>query len=440
MIGHKLRLPETAADPKRVHTVLTYLRCGIAALVVVLAASAFTMSAFARAHSVTSAQGKVRLASITKSLVRDGAPGALVVLRTPTHVTRAASGLSSRDPRIPMRANARFRIASVTKPFVATVVMELVGEGKLSLDDSVERWLPGLVPNGRNITIRELMNHTSGIYNFTDDPTLARTEIADPTRIWSPRELIAVATRHPPLFAPGTGWWYSNTNYVILGLVVEAVTRTPLEQQLRARIFDPLALASTSFVPWVDTSGTLVHAFIGSGTLSDVPAGTLIDATSAINGSWSWGAGAIVSNGDDVTRFFSALMRGRILSANLLRLMKTVAPGFDYGLGLMRVQTACGVAYGHDGDLAGYRNVVYATANGKRVVDLMVNVDSTYVPWTELEGAAQVALCFSRSSPPTYRFSETSTRRRSRGGGRTASRLRSRRPRPSASRQPWVER
>jgi D-alanyl-D-alanine carboxypeptidase len=363
------------------------------AVAAALAVSAVTANASARVQS-GSTQRKLTLAGITKSLVRDGAPGALVIVRTPTRVRRAARGVSSRDPRVPLRATARFRIASVTKPFVATVVLEVVGERKLSLDDSVEHWLPGLVPNGSDITIRELLNHTSGIYNYTDDRGFSQKQLADPTHIWSPRDLIAIATSHPPLFAPGTGWSYSNTNYVILGLVVEAVTGTTLERQLRTRLFDPLTLGSTSYVPQVDTSGTLVHGFIGSATFPDVPSGTLIDVTSALNGSWFWGSAAIVSNGDDVTKFFASLLRGKILPSNLLTAMKTVAPGYDYGLGLMRVQTACGVAYGHVGDFIGHRNVVYAKANGKRVVDVMVNVDATDVSWGELEGDAQVALCF----------------------------------------------
>src|SRR5262249_29899969 len=341
------------------------------AVVAASAASVLATSASAHMAQGSAAQRRITLASIAKSLVREGAPGALVVLRTPPGVRRTASGLSSRDPRVPLRATMRFRIASLTKSLVATVVLELVGEGKLTLDDSVEHWLPGLVPNGGNITIRELLNHTRGIYNYVDAPNFDQREIADPTHIWSPRDLIAVATSHPPYFAPGTGWHYSNTNYVILGLVVGAVTGTPLEQQLRSRLFDPLALRATSYVPQVDTSGTLVHGFIGSGTLPDVPAGTLIDVTTALNGSWFWGAAAIVSNGDDVTKFFLSLMRGRILSPNLLTQMKTAVPDYGYGLGLMIVPTACGIAYGHDGDFIGYRNVVLAKANGKRAVDVM---------------------------------------------------------------------
>lgn len=372
-------------------------RIGLAAAVLaLLLASVATGTAPAR---VGEPERKPTLAGIAKSLVRDGAPGALVVLRTPRRVRRAAAGLSSRDPRVALRATARFRIASVTKPFVATVVLELVGEGKLGLDDSVERWLPSLVPNGGNITVRELLNHTSGIYDYTDDSGLSQARIADPLHIWSPRQLVAVATSHPALFAPGEGWAYSNTNYVILGLVVESVTGTPLEQQLRSRLFDPLALVSTAYVPQVDTSGSLAHGFIGSASFPDIPRGTLIDVTPALNGSWFWGAAAIVSNGDDVTKFFASLLGGHVLPANLLAAMKTITPrspdGYRYGLGLTRVQTRCGTAYGHIGDFTAYRNVALAKSNGKRVVDVMVNVDETDVSWGELEGDAEVALCFS---------------------------------------------
>jgi D-alanyl-D-alanine carboxypeptidase len=401
MPSEPVRLVDTrgfAAVMGRVHPVgmLRSARIGLAAAVLaLLLASVATGTAWAR---VGEAQRKPTLAGLAKSLVRDGAPGALVVLRTPKRVRRAAAGLSSRDPRVGLRATARFRIASVTKPFVATVVLELVGEGRLGLDDSVERWRPGLVPNGGNITIRELLNHTSGIYNYTDDPVFDQVQIADPLHIWSPRQLVAAATSHPALFAPGYGWAYSNTNYVILGLVVESVTGAPLEQQLRSRLFDPLALRSTAYVPQVDTSGSLAHGFIGSATFPDLPAGTLIDVTPALNGSWYWGAAAIVSNGDDVTKFFASLLGGHILPANLLATMKTVAPnspdGFRYGLGLTRVRTSCGTAYGHVGDFTAQRNVALATANGKRVVEVMVNVDETDVSWNELEGDAEVALCF----------------------------------------------
>ncbi|MGQ0568282.1 MAG: serine hydrolase domain-containing protein, partial [Armatimonadota bacterium] len=141
----------------------------------------------------------------------------------------------------------QFRIASLTKTFVAVVVLQLVGEGKLSLDDAVENRLPGLVPNGRNITIRYLINHTSGLFDYVEDQNVFRRLVSNTSRVWSPQELIAVGTSHKALFAPGRGWAYSNTGYLLLGLIVEKVTGISLGEELRQRIFVPLGLRGTTF-------------------------------------------------------------------------------------------------------------------------------------------------------------------------------------------------
>jgi D-alanyl-D-alanine carboxypeptidase len=336
------------------------------------------------------------LARAVRTLVRDGAPGALVVVRTPTGVRRAASGLASRDPRVVLRATDRFRVASITKPFVATVVLQLVAEGKLRLDESFDRWLPGLVPNGDRITIRQLLSHTSGLFEYQGDKGFVSAVIADPSREWSPRELVRIATAHAPLFPPGTGWSYSNTNYILLGLVVEAVTGETIDQQLRERVFDPLALAATSFPAGTEIEGEHAHGYIGSATLPSLPVGTLMDVTSLVSPSIGWAAGGIVSNGDDITRFFAALLGGRLLRPDLLAAMRTVGPSSQYGLGLLRVQTACGRAFGHLGDGPGYRTVAYARPNGRRVVVVMVNIDATNVSWSALETAAERAFCSRR--------------------------------------------
>jgi D-alanyl-D-alanine carboxypeptidase len=293
---------------------------------------------------------------------------------------------------VPLRSRQDFRVASITKSFVATVVLQLVGEGKLSLGDSMERWLPGLVPNGGAITVRELLNHTSGLFDYTDDPDFNQIQVSDPARVFSPRELMAIATSHEPLFAPGTDWSYSNTNYVVLGLAVEAVTGTTLEQQLRQRIIEPLGLTATSLPNGTGLPSDVVHGFIGSATLP-IPAGALIDVTGALNASWFWGAGGIVSNADDVSRFYAALLGGRLLRPNLLAAMRATVPRANYGLGLMRVVTDCGVAFGHIGDFIAYRTVAYARPNGRRVAVVMVNIDTTHVQWATLEAAAETAFC-----------------------------------------------
>jgi D-alanyl-D-alanine carboxypeptidase len=333
------------------------------------------------------------LQRLVAQLVHDGAPGALAAVRTPTGVRRAAGGLAELDPRVAMKTNDHFRIASVTKTFVATIVLQLAAEGGLGLDDSVERWLPGLVPDGRSIALRELLDHTSGLYNYTDDPGFVAARIADPGREWSPRELVAVATSHPPKFPPGTGWWYSNTNYVLLGLVIEAVTGRTLADELRTRIFEPLRLAATSFPTGTAMDVPFAHAYFVSRPPLPFPAGTLVDISTTVSPSATWAAGQIVSTADDVTRFFAALMRGRLLPRRELSEMKTTIAPYGYGLGLRTAYTRCGKAYGHEGDFVAYRTIVWATSNGRRVAAMMVNVDDTRVSWDELEAAGEAALC-----------------------------------------------
>jgi len=289
-----------------------------------------------------------------------------------------------------MSATDRFRIASITKTFVATVVLQLVAEGKLRLDDPVGRWLPRVVPNGGAITIRELLDHTSGLFNYFGDTTFVRAVIARPGRIWPPRRLVAIAASHPPLFPPGAGWSYSNTNYIVLGLVVEAVTGATVDQELQQRLFQPLGLTATSFPTGTRIEGAHADGYIGFATLPGLR--SLVD-TAPVSPSLAWAAGAIVSTGDDVTGFYAALLGGRLLPPYLLAAMKTPARGAPYGLGLLRADTPCGPAYGHEGDLLGYRSFVYARPNGTRVALIMANIDNTYLSHSELEAAAETALC-----------------------------------------------
>ena len=296
-----------------------------------------------------------------------------------------------------MAARDRFRAASITKTFVATVVLQLVAEGRLGLDDPVERWLPGAVRDGGAITIRQLLDHTSGLFDYFGDRRFVRAVIARPDRRWSPRTLVAIAMRHPPLFRPGRAWHYSNTNYVLLGLVIETVTGTTVAQQLEQRIFRPLHLDQTSFPTTPLIEGPHAHGYIGFATLPRLH--SLLDATSVESPSVGWAAGGVVSTADDVTDFYAALLAGELLPAGLLEAMKTPPAGGHYGLGLMRVETRCGRAYGHEGIATGYRSVVYAKERGSRVALVIVNIDETYVAQSELEAAAEAALCPASPAP-----------------------------------------
>jgi D-alanyl-D-alanine carboxypeptidase len=388
-----VQLPFRERWPRRSGAVV-----GLLVLTLCAPAATETANGAARASPV------LKLHQVVEQLVEDGAPGAIVVVRTPSGVRRAAAGLARIRPRLTMAPSDRFRIASITKTFVATVALQLAAEGRLRLADPVDRWVPGLVPEGRSITLRELLDHTSGLYDYTADREWTAQRIAHPGRTWTPRELVRVAARHKLLFRPGTDWHYSNTNYVLLGLVVEAAARASLGDELRERIFRPLRLVATSFPPGSSIPGRVAHGYLGSLPGLPIPPGQLLDVTSLVSPS-SWGAGQIVSTADDVTAFLAALLGGRVLQPAQLAAMKSrvttmrreqgiiVQRTADYGLGLEIHQSPCGTTYGHDGDTPGWRTVAWATGDGRRVVDVMVNVLSPRVTWPLIRAAATQAFC-----------------------------------------------
>jgi D-alanyl-D-alanine carboxypeptidase len=265
-----------------------------------------------------------------------------------------------------------FRIGSLTKTFVATVALQLVAERKLRLGDSVERWVPGLVPNGRAITIRHLLSHTSGLYDYVNDPSVFAPYRESPGYVWTPRQLVAIAVRHPPAFSPGARAGYSSTNFVLLGLVIEAATGATLAEELRRRIFRPLDLVRTTFSPF-RVRGPHVRGYRAP-TRDGIIVGPGED-TSGTAASWMWGAGAIVSTAADLARFFESLLRGRLLPPRLLREMKALVPAgrLRFGLGLVVSRTPCGPAWGHTGNADGYVTVAWNTEDATRQTVMMVN-------------------------------------------------------------------
>jgi len=307
-----------------------------------------------------------------EAVVAAGSPGALVLVEHGTSRTEAAVGVADLGGRVPLRAGDGFRAGSITKTFVAVVVLQLVREGRLRLDDTIQRWLPGLVPNGRLVTIRQLLAHTSGIADYTADELFLRRTASEPRRTWTPRELIVRAVRMGPAGSPGERFSYASTNYVLLGLVVERVTGTTVGEQLRRRIFAPLRLRETSFVPGARIPGRHAHGYAPSA--HDGIVGGLATARDRSSGSasWAWAAGAVVSSAPDLSRFFGALLGGRLLPPSLLGSMRP-APGARYGLGLASFRTPCGPAVGHTGNLLGTVSAAWSRRDGSRRVVAMTN-------------------------------------------------------------------
>jgi D-alanyl-D-alanine carboxypeptidase len=329
------------------------------------------------------------LRRLLDQVVAAGAPGAAALVREDHGVKQAASGLADLRTGRRMRPGLNYRVGSVTKPFVATVVLQLVAERKLSLSDTVERWLPGILPYGRRVTVRQLLNHTSGVPDNSLEPLVVLyTFPHGRSRAWTPRELVALIADQPPDFPPGTAWSYSNTGYVLAGMIVEAATGHKLGQELARRIFRPLGLHDTVFpVNRPDIPGPNPRGY--SLPLVD-QAGPLLDFT-VYNPSLAWGAGNLISDLGDLERFFRALLGGRLLPPRLLAAMTTPVdtgvPGYGYGLGLEMIETPAGRLVGHGGAIPGFDNIVLNTGDGRRQLGVMIN--ELIAPTAVLEALTQ---------------------------------------------------
>ncbi|MGR4853923.1 serine hydrolase domain-containing protein [Streptomyces sp. LARHCF252] len=370
------------------------------------AATAATTAKNTTAHSTHTADGTQLRALMHRLTTADGAPGALVATRDRGGSAVLTSGVADVDSQVPVRGDSRFRIGSMTKPFVATVVLQLVGEHRVDLDAPVERYLPGVVRghgnDGRVITVRMLLQQTSGLPNYLDylNP---QDILKDPLAHHDTRDLVNLALAHPPTFEkpgakPGSEWHYSNTNYLLAGMLIEKVTGHSYGEEIRRRIIEPLGLHDTS-VPGDATSipGPHPRGYVRPG--EDAP---LMDIT-AFTPSIAGVSGEMISSGTDLNRFLGALVRGKLLRpAQLKAMMKTRSTGSDdgraYGLGLESRPLPCGGLYwGHGGDVFGYQTAGGATADGRQTA-VMTNVDpgGTDAQDDDMKAAVQTGLCEGR--------------------------------------------
>lgn len=363
-------------------------------------ASASTADATTAEPAANRSAGGTQLDAALGDVITAGVPGILVRIQDPHQAPRRyAAGVEDLTTRKALRPSATFRIGSVTKTFVAAVVLQLVGEGRLRLDDPVSRTLPGLLANGDEVTVRQLLNHTSGLPDYILNPELFNGIVQN--RIWQPRELLALASTQPQLFPPGTAREYSNTNYIVAGLLIQAVTRHPLARELDRRIFTPLHLDHTSF-PTGDEplTGYYAHGYLSPERIPTAD-GPRLDV-SGYNPSHAWAAGAIVSNAEDLSTFYRTLMTGKLLSPSLLTQMTTTVPEdptdpantFSYGLGLERVQDTCGVNWGHPGSIYGYQDMAFWNERtGRTVVIASTMSPAPAAVEAPLATATNLALC-----------------------------------------------
>ncbi|MEU5249932.1 serine hydrolase domain-containing protein, partial [Streptomyces asoensis] len=284
-----------------------------------------------------------------------------------------------------LRADDEVREASNTKTVMATLVLQLVAEHRLALTDPVDKWLPGQVRNGRAITLRMLLNHTSGLFDYTEDPALVPALTGWDPHVWTSTEILSLVRGHPALFEPGAEWSYSNTNYIAVGAVLERVTGRSLAALVRERIARPLGLRHTFYATGSAWRGRHAHGYEPDAAHMppNVPeefrnyAGPRHDDHVDVTGDYVTADGAdaaIVSTAGDWSRFYGALMSGRLLPAAQLAEMRTTVPegGSDdpeelgYGLGIERAKTACGTVWDHVGVVPGYATYNVTDSTGHR--------------------------------------------------------------------------
>ncbi|MEV4254460.1 serine hydrolase domain-containing protein [Spirillospora sp. NPDC049652] len=333
------------------------------------AAIMFTVTTTAVPANATTAARDDVLQTALDEVVATGQAGAIAEVRRDGTTWRGASGRARLDRPAPPPLNGRFRAGSVTKPFTATVVLQLVAEGRVGLDDSVEHWLPGLIKGGAgDITVRELLNHTSGLPDpvgaLVDDDGLPR----DRWRTWTLAELARLSNALPrDPNPPGTHYSYSNNDYILLGMIIEKATGRSFRTEITRRVIVPLGLRGTSLPganPWLPTP----HAD-GYATVRRDGRDVTYDMT-VLNPTMAGSAGEIVSTTGDLNRFFAALLGGRLVRPDLLRQMTAG----DNGFGIESTTLSCGVRiHGHGGGIPGYLTIAFTSTDTRRQVALSIN-------------------------------------------------------------------
>lgn len=342
----------------------------------------------AASPSATEAE-RPELQKAMEEIVESGFTGVSLRVRDERGEWAGSAGVAELGGTARPPIDGHARIGSNTKTFTATLLLQLVAEGRVGLDVPAADHLPGTGLD-RRITVRMLLQHTSGVFNFSgevhDDGTVTpgipvpygstgKEWVDDRFRTYRPQELVELALSRPPRFEPGTDWSYSNTNYVLLRLLIEKITGRSLAEEMRRRILAPLGLSGT-VVP--DASPEIpepyAHAYY---RYEDAGEPKTIDVTRH-NPSWISTGGDMISTTADLATFISALMGGRLLPAGLLAEMcaprPTVVPSMGYGLGVFVQRTDCGATViTHNGGMAGHATLMYGTPDGGRTLTAALN-------------------------------------------------------------------
>ncbi|MGW1537830.1 serine hydrolase domain-containing protein [Streptomyces aureus] len=348
----------------------------------------------ARVASAAAAPDDAGLRAILRTARSQGAPGAMARIDDNGTVHRLVEGVDDRATGRTISTNDRFRVGSVTKTFSTVVLLQLVDEGRLKLDKSVDTYLPGLLPDDR-ITVRHILSHRSGLYDYTNDMFARSVSGFEAVRnkVYTYRDLVRLSLAKPRTNAPGAAYSYSNTNFVVAGMLIEKLTGHKVATEYQQRIFTPLNLTGTFYVhPDTAIPGRYAKGYLTSDTAGGAP----VDSTRQTV-SWAQSAGAIISTPHDLDVFFSALLRGKLMSAAQLTQMTKwtrVNSTTSYGLGLRRRDLSCGISvYGHTGTVQGYYTYAFTTKDGKRSLTALANTSNNTTVLNTMYRALEPAFC-----------------------------------------------
>ena len=313
--------------------------------------------------------------SVMRLMRSDRLPGVSVAISGPRGSYVKTYGVSNLGTRAPMSLADHVRIASITKSFTATAVLEQVQRGRLSLSDKLSRWVSG-IPNGRRITVRQLLAMRSGVYDYTSDPAWNRRFNANPLAPFKPSDVVAIIRRHKPLFAPGAKTQYADSNYVLLGIILEKVTGRSVESVITRDVIKRAGLRGTSF----PTTPAMPRPYSHGYYAGDNGKGVIRDYT-RVNPHLAWTAGGMISTLGDLVKWAKVLATGSLLSRSLQsqRLQFGMIPTpnripFGYGLGIIRL----GDWVGHDGAIYGFSSVTFYDRVNGAVITAVANLSSNF--------------------------------------------------------------
>ncbi|MGW0816682.1 serine hydrolase domain-containing protein [Streptomyces viridiviolaceus] len=313
--------------------------------------------------------------AVRRVMAQANVPGVTVGLWTPDRGEYVRSfGVADRSTGRKMSPDLYLRIGSETKTFTVTALLALVDEGRIGLDDTIDRFVDG-VPNGDEITLRQLAGMRSGLFNYSEDDDFFKALTSDPRRPFTPRELLDYSFRHPVLFPPGEKFFYSNTNLILLGLVVEKVSGQPLEDYVHETVLEPAGLDHTFFPEGAEFPDPHAQGYTNQTATGEV------EQTADWNPSWAWAAGAMISRLQDLRVWARTVATGElpdgdtlvspVVQQQRLTTLPTTVPGAGYGLGIFDVRGWIG----HNGSLPGYESLTVYLPSARATLVVMLNTD-----------------------------------------------------------------